>query len=163
MFLQDATVGPKVNRMPRASRFYSTFCFQALAGRCRMVFVRLAMGVAVGGLVGCASDDGLASAGAAGERFGPGYPPGSAAWKAGAQAAYRTAFMAGMQDEREGFRYDDDRGALLLDLEDRGYYRQGYRKGYYHESNLRRQERRRSEGSSQRSAVSGRWSVVGGQ
>jgi hypothetical protein len=95
----------------------------------------------MGGLVGCASDDGLAPAGA-GDRFGPGYPPGSAAWKAGARAAYRTAFMAGMQDQKDGYRYDDDRGALALDVEDRGFYRQGYRRGYYRESTLKRQEQR---------------------
>ena len=77
-----------------------------------------------------------------GGRFGPGYPPGSAAWSAGARAAYRVAFMAGQQDEREGFRFDDDRGALVLEGEERGFYRQGYRRGYYHEQTLRRQERR---------------------
>ena len=47
-----------------------------------------------------------------------------------------------MQDQREGFRYDDDRGALMLDMEERGFYRQGYRRGYYRETNARRLERR---------------------
>ena len=50
--------------------------------------------------------------------------------------------MAGMQDQKEGYRYDDDRGAQVLDVEERGFYRQGYRRGYYHEANVRRQERR---------------------
>lgn len=53
--------------------------------------------------------------------------------------------MAGMQDQREGYRYDDDRGAQVLDTEERGFYRQGYRRGYYHEANLRRLERREGE------------------
>ena len=46
--------------------------------------------------------------------------------------------MAGMQDQREGYRYDDDRGALVLDVEERGFYRQGYRRGYYRETLARR-------------------------
>lgn len=46
-----------------------------------------------------------------------------------------------MQDQKEGFRFDDDRGAAAVEVEERGFYRQGYRRGYYHESNLRRLER----------------------
>lgn len=73
--------------------------------------------------------------------FGPGYPPGSAAWSVKARTAYRTAFGSGMQDQKEGFRYDDDRGALTLDVDLRGFFRQGYRRGYYHEATLRRLRR----------------------
>ncbi len=74
--------------------------------------------------------------------FGPGYPPGSAVWSEGAKAAYRSAFLAGMQDQKEGYRFDDDRGAMPLEVGERGFYRQGYRRGYYHEANVRRQEQK---------------------
>lgn len=50
--------------------------------------------------------------------------------------------MAGLQDRKEGFRYDDDRGSKGLDIEVQGFYRQGYRRGYYHEDRLRELERR---------------------
>jgi len=95
---------------------------------------------AAGFLAGCAGNPGAeaAAGAAAGASFGAGYPPGSAAWPEGARVAYRTAFVAGMQDEKEGYRYDDDRGAQVLDVKGRGFYRQGYRRGYYHEARLRR-------------------------
>ena len=70
----------------------------------------------------------------------------SAAWSDGARGAYRTAFLAGMQDRKEGYRYDDDRGALVLEMEERGFYRQGYRRGYYHEEKVRRLEREAGAG-----------------
>ena len=57
------------------------------------------------------------------------------------RVAYRTAFVTGMQDQREGYRFDDDRGALVLDESVRGFYRQGYRHGYYRDEVLRRHER----------------------
>jgi len=88
------------------------------------------------GVVGCASEERPAPVGE-GARLGPGYPPGSAGWSEGAQAAYRTAFMAGMQDQREGYRFNDDRGALVLDQDVRGFYRKGYRQGYYHDAAVR--------------------------
>ena len=78
---------------------------------------------------------------AAGASFGPGYPPGSAVWGEEERVAYRTAFVTGMQDQREGYRFDDDRGALVLDESVRGFYRQGYRHGYYRDEVLRRHER----------------------
>lgn len=73
-----------------------------------------------------------------GSRFGPGYPPGSAAWSPDARAAYRTAFMAGLQDQREGYRYDEDRGAMLAEEHVRVFYRKGYRRGYYHDAAVQR-------------------------
>ena len=76
--------------------------------------------------------------GGPGASFGLGYPPGSAQWTDVAKLAYRTAFLAGMQDQKEGYRYDDDRGAAALAVEQRGFYRQGYRRGYYHEYSVRR-------------------------
>lgn len=91
-----------------------------------------------------ASTSGLGGEGAvnsASGSFGPGYPPGSAAWSVKARTAYRTAFVSGLQDQKEGFRYDDDRGALALDVDLRGFFRQGYRRGYYHEATLRRLRR----------------------
>ncbi|MDB6068913.1 MAG: hypothetical protein JWL81_84 [Verrucomicrobiales bacterium] len=99
--------------------------------------------------VSCAGDsvDARAAGGLAGKEmgaggsFGPGYPPGSAGWSVKARTAYRTAFVAGMQDQKDGFRYDDDRGALALDVDLRGFFRQGYRRGYYHEATLRRLRR----------------------
>ena len=101
------------------------------------------LGAAVFLLAGCAGDPGReAPPPGNGSSFGAGYPPGSAAWSDAGRSAYRTAFMAGMQDQKEGYRYDDDRGAQVLDVEERGFYRQGYRRGYYHEANVRRQERR---------------------
>ena len=104
----------------------------------------------LGLMAGCAGNSGgEAARGAAGESFGAGYPPGSAAWSGEARGAYRTAFLAGIQDQKEGYRYDDDRGALVLAVEERGFYRQGYRRGYYHEANLRRQERRAPAGAAE--------------
>ena len=76
--------------------------------------------------------------GGPGASFGLGYPPGSAQWTDVAKVAYRTAFLAGMQDQKEGYRYDDDRGTEALEVEQRGFYRQGYRRGYYHEDSVRR-------------------------
>ncbi len=94
-------------------------------------------------LLGCAGSGGPSAAAAdgAGERYGAGYPPGSARWSVAARTAWRTAFMSGMEDEREGFRYDEDRGALRWEGEERALYRQGYRRGYYHEGTVRRLER----------------------
>lgn len=101
-------------------------------------------GVAAGLLLGLASCAGTRPEGAAdpGARFGPGYPPGSLAWSAGEREAYRVSFAAGMRDQREGYRFDDDRGALALELKERGFYRQGYRRGYYRDEAVRRQARR---------------------
>lgn len=87
-------------------------------------------------LAGCAAES---SAGAGGAGFGPGYPGGSAAWSQGARGAYRLGFLAGGQDQGEGFRFDDDRGALQQEVDERGYFRQGYRRGYYYDAGLRRQ------------------------
>ena len=102
---------------------------------------QLAVGMVVALLAGCAGDPAWEATRATTESsFGAGYPTGSAAWSHGARAAYRTAFMAGMQDRREGFRYEDDRGALRLDREQQGFYRQGYRRGYYHVRAVRRSE-----------------------
>ena len=102
---------------------------------------QLAVGMVVVLLAGCAGDPAWEATRATTESsFGAGYPSGSSAWSHGARAAYRTAFMAGMQDRREGFRYEDDRGALRLDREQQGFYRQGYRRGYYHVRAVRRSE-----------------------
>ena len=101
------------------------------------------VGLMVELMVGCAGHPPAeVKAGGPEGSFGPGYPSGSAVWSEGARTAYRNSFMAGMQDRREGYRFDDDRGAMVLDVEERGFYRQGYRRGYYHEEALRRQERR---------------------
>ena len=89
------------------------------------------------GAGGCASEERPAPVAGEGARLGPGYPPGSADWGEGARVAYRTAFIAGMQDQREGYRFNDDRGALVLDPEVRGFYRKGYRQGYYHDATVR--------------------------
>lgn len=103
---------------------------------------RLGLILALGWLAGCAGNPGAEGPEmAAGASFGPGYPPGSAVWGEEERVAYRTAFMAGMQDQREGYRFDDDRGALVLDETMRSFYRQGYRHGYYRDEVLRRQER----------------------
>lgn len=103
---------------------------------------RLGLVLALGLLAGCAGNPGAEGLEvAAGASFGAGYPPGSAAWGEEERVAYRTAFLAGMQDQREGYRFDDDRGALVLDESVRGFYRQGYRHGYYRDEVLRRHER----------------------
>jgi hypothetical protein len=111
-------------------------------------WLRMVLGLMVASLLaGCAGNPSASAGGAENSTasFGPGYPPGSAAWDTETRSAYRTAFLAGMQDQKEGFRYDDERGAAVLDIEVRGFYRQGYRRGYYHEQNLRRQERKEVE------------------
>ncbi len=94
--------------------------------------------VAVAGavLAGCAATEEPGPGGPQGS-YGPGYPPGSAAWSKGAKTAFRDSFMAGMADRREGFRYDEDRGAVKLDMDERYFYRMGYRRGYYHDDAVR--------------------------
>ena len=101
---------------------------------------RLGLMLALGLLAGCAGNPGVEPPDP-GASFGPGYPPGSAVWGEEERVAYRTAFVTGRQDQREGYRFDDDRGALVLDESARGFYRQGYRHGYYHDQAVRRQER----------------------
>ncbi|MDB6133285.1 MAG: hypothetical protein JWM59_1528 [Verrucomicrobiales bacterium] len=70
------------------------------------------------------------------ERFGPGYPAGSAGWSEKERGVYRAAFDAGRRDAREGYRYDDDR--VTLPLADRlwSFSRRGYRAGFYHDRPL---------------------------
>ncbi len=70
--------------------------------------------------------------------FGPGYPAGSAGWSVKEREVYRAAFDAGRRDQREGYRYDDDRVTVPLKEELRSFSRQGYRAGYYHQAAARR-------------------------
>ncbi len=117
---------------------------------------RLGLILALGLLAGCAGNPGAEEPEmAAGASFGPGYPPGSALWGEDERVAYRTAFVTGMQDQREGYRFDDDRGALVRDESERGFYRQGYRHGYYHDQTVRRQERQNQALDSQEPVTGG--------
>lgn len=68
------------------------------------------------------------------ERFGPGYPAGSAGWSEKQREVYRRAFDAGRRDAREGYRYDDDRVTLPLADQLWSFSRRGYRAGYYHDT-----------------------------
>lgn len=73
--------------------------------------------------------------------YGPGYPAGSAGWTDKERALYRAAFDAGRRDQREGYRFDDDRVTIPLDVDSRSYSRQGYRAGYYYDASRRRAAR----------------------
>jgi hypothetical protein len=113
-------------------------CRTMVSGICRGGWGRLLISslASLGLLAGCATEvERQEPAGSGmGDRYGPGYPPGSAAWSPEARTAFRNAFVNGMADQKEGYRYDEDRGAMVLDTEVRGFYRQGYRRGYYHET-----------------------------
>lgn len=73
---------------------------------------------------------------------GPGYPPGSAVWSQEERDVYRTAFLTGLQDQRGGIRYEEDQGASQLEGRKSSLYRQGYRKGYYHDAAVKRTRER---------------------
>lgn len=74
-------------------------------------------------------------------KAGPGFPAGSAGWNAKEREAYHAAFVAGQRDQREGYRYDDDRVTLPLGQELRSFARQGYRGGYYQDTAARQARR----------------------
>jgi hypothetical protein len=73
--------------------------------------------------------------------YGPGYPAGSAGWTEKERALYRAAFDAGRRDQREGYRFDDDRVTARLDVDLKSFSRQGYRAGYYYDASRRRAAR----------------------
>lgn len=120
---------------------YGRFGVLTAKGTLARAAAGLGLIILLGCLPGCAvNSEPNAPSGGEGGSFGPGYPAGSAQWTDGARSAYRTAFVAGRQDQREGYRYDDDRGAMRWGMEERMFYRQGYRRGYYRETHLRRLE-----------------------
>lgn len=95
----------------------------------------------LGLMVSCGSAGPPAAGTGTQESFGPGFPTGSAAWSAKEREIYRAAYDAGSRDQAEGYRYDDDRVTAPLDKETRGFSRQGYRNGYYHDQAVRRAAR----------------------